>query len=261
MKAKNIGAIYETTNYELFHRLEGNRDVINSRKSKIKTSIEEVGYVLNPIIVNSDMEIIDGQGRFEALKELGMPIYYIVDQNAGVRECLAMNMNQTNWRTTDYALMYAETGNQNYARFMALSKRYPDIPMDTLIGAAQNVIITGSTAKFIRTGKLKFDKAMYDRACDSLDFYQNIRKVVDEIPGNYRSRSTAVMWMFNVKGVDKKRLEHVFRANYPVIAPVVDTKVVLFLAQVSDLYNARLSRANRIYFDTEYKMSKGGIGR
>lgn len=59
--------VYEEKDYSKFKRLENNRDVTESRKEKLKASIAS-GEILNPIIVNEKMEIIDGQGRYEAKK-------------------------------------------------------------------------------------------------------------------------------------------------------------------------------------------------
>ena len=75
---KKVGTVYSTTDYDSFAKLEGNRDVLQSRKNIIKESIEERGWIRNPVVVNEKMQIIDGQGRFEALKELGMPIEYVI---------------------------------------------------------------------------------------------------------------------------------------------------------------------------------------
>lgn len=86
--------IYCTSDYTVFKKLLGNRVVLEQRKNTIKNSIIENGYVRNPIVVNEKMEIIDGQGRFEALKELKLPIEYVIAYGAGQKECIALNANQ-----------------------------------------------------------------------------------------------------------------------------------------------------------------------
>lgn len=65
--------VYVTDKYSIFRRLSGNRDVKEARVKKIMRSIEKVGYIPNPIIVNENMEVVDGQGRLEAVKRLGLP--------------------------------------------------------------------------------------------------------------------------------------------------------------------------------------------
>lgn len=88
---KQTNEIQRTNNYYMFKRLEGNRFVDPKKVNKLKKSIDEVGYISNPIIVNEKMEVIDGQHRLEALKELGKPVEYIVQKNLDIKEVLFMN--------------------------------------------------------------------------------------------------------------------------------------------------------------------------
>ena len=64
---KIIGQVFEETNYDAFAKLPDNRDLSPGRLNKLIASISE-RYILNPIIVNEKMEIIDGQGRLNALR-------------------------------------------------------------------------------------------------------------------------------------------------------------------------------------------------
>ena len=71
--------IYITKDYSIFKKLTGNRSTELERITKICDSIREVGYITSPILVNENMEVIDGQGRLEAFKELGIPVEYIIE--------------------------------------------------------------------------------------------------------------------------------------------------------------------------------------
>lgn len=68
----------------------------------------------NPIIVNEDMEVIDGQHRLEAAKASGLPIYYIVAHGATIKEVQKLNANQRMWSLYDYTNSYAALGNKEY---------------------------------------------------------------------------------------------------------------------------------------------------
>ncbi|MBQ2600753.1 ParB N-terminal domain-containing protein [bacterium] len=81
-----VSAVYRTTDYDKFKTLDGNRTVEKSRVNKILKSINDNGYIHCPIIVNERMEIIDGQGRLEAVKQLGIPVEY---KKADKDKCLA----------------------------------------------------------------------------------------------------------------------------------------------------------------------------
>jgi ParB-like chromosome segregation protein Spo0J len=89
-----IGYVYQTYKYDSFVRLEDNRDVFSNRLNKLIASISE-RYICNPIIVNEKREIIDGQGRYEARKSLGLPIHYTIAKGATSDDCRRMNRYNT----------------------------------------------------------------------------------------------------------------------------------------------------------------------
>ena len=143
MKAVVCGNIYSTMDYSAFKRLEGNRAVLNNRKSKVRRSIEQNGYIQSPLCVNEHMEIIDGQARFEVLKEKDMPIEYYIVPGAGIAECIAMNVYGTKWGLMDYVNSYAEQGNENYIRFRNLITVFSGCRLDTIYFAAKGVKTSG----------------------------------------------------------------------------------------------------------------------
>lgn len=94
--------IKKTTDYTLFKKLEGNRDV--RKKNALVKSITEMDLTMySPIIVSEDFRIVDGQHRFEACKELGLPIYFLVmpSKNAE-RAMIVLNKCQSQWRNEEF---------------------------------------------------------------------------------------------------------------------------------------------------------------
>lgn len=91
-----------TNDYTLFKKLEGNRDV--RKKNALVRSIKEMDLTMySPIIVSEDFRIIDGQHRFEACKELGLPIYFLVmpSKNAE-RAMIVLNRCQSQWKSEEF---------------------------------------------------------------------------------------------------------------------------------------------------------------
>lgn len=93
VKPKEINKVFLESNLSKFKLLDGNRSIEESRVNKIIDSIKTVGFINSPIVCNEHYEIIDGQGRLEACKRLGLAIPYIVIDGLGVDECRAMNVN------------------------------------------------------------------------------------------------------------------------------------------------------------------------
>ena len=119
---KIIANVYEETDYSVFKRLDDNRDVFESRVKKLIASMTE-RYILNPIIVNEKMEIIDGQGRFEARKAMDKPIHYIMVHGATSDDCRRMNKYNTSWKALDYAKSYSKAGKVSYINLLDTCKR------------------------------------------------------------------------------------------------------------------------------------------
>ena len=67
--AKYSSQVYTTTDYFLFKPIEGNRHKNLLHLSRLKKSIS-ANYLFTVIIVNEKYEIIDGQHRFQCIKDL-----------------------------------------------------------------------------------------------------------------------------------------------------------------------------------------------
>ena len=95
----------KTKDYSLFSFLDNNRSVKRSHVEGLKKKIKETDMTMcNPITVDADMRIIDGQHRFYACKELGLPIYYNFLKNDVDPEQAMIMLNQTSkkWEMMDW---------------------------------------------------------------------------------------------------------------------------------------------------------------
>jgi ParB-like chromosome segregation protein Spo0J len=77
--------ILKTSDYTLFRTIEGNRNINLLHLNRLRQSMLEK-YLFTIIIVNENMEIIDGQHRFTVCRELGLPVYYVICQDYGLAE-------------------------------------------------------------------------------------------------------------------------------------------------------------------------------
>jgi len=87
--------IQKTADYEIFKKVNLNRDVDKNHVKKLKKELQrENNLHLKPIICNGAMEVISGQHRLEAAKELGLDVYYIRDPNVSYEFILNDNSVQ-----------------------------------------------------------------------------------------------------------------------------------------------------------------------
>ena len=103
-----------TTDYSMFKTMPGNREVSSKRIESITKNVKMFGQ-LNPIIVNENYEVIDGQGRLAACKLLEIPVWYIVCSGLTWEHCVAMNSTGVNWAIKNYIDAYADHGPKHVA--------------------------------------------------------------------------------------------------------------------------------------------------
>lgn len=107
--------ILETTNYDKFKSVKGNRELYLGHLNTLTNSMLSRNMLaVNPIIVNEKFEILDGQHRFEVAKANAMPIYYVILENAGIDEVMLLNKSNKKWNTTEFLQSFATRGYKEY---------------------------------------------------------------------------------------------------------------------------------------------------
>lgn len=121
-----MDTVRETREYDKFKFLTPNREQSRGHVEVLKNAFQEIGNLtkVQPILVNDKFEIIDGQHRFTAAKELGQPIFYTQHPGLGIREARSMNILHRNWTVDDYAQSYAMSGDKNYQAYLRLKEDY-----------------------------------------------------------------------------------------------------------------------------------------
>lgn len=241
--------VQRTSNYNLFKFLETNREVRETQVKKILASIRNVGYILNPIIVNEKMEIIDGQGRYSALKELGEPIDYIVVPGLGIEECRAMNINQSNWTTADYIHSFAADGNTSYKYLEILLNRYRNVSANTVYNA---VVLVGEVKSgSIKKGEFICSDEDYIAADERLAYINQFVDIARELVGRRDFFYAAVAFAYSHPDIDPERLKASILKNYRRLPPITNMEDAL--NGVADLYNYRNTKQPKVYLENDYR--------
>lgn len=157
--------VFESDEYDLLTKLLGNRTIAPKNVENKKTLLEKNGFKSsNPVIVNANGQIIDGQHRRLAAEDLGIKYKFTIDTSIIPEESLQTTIELNNsgkpWATLDYINAYAENGNEEYKKLLSLCEELNLNVSKTLIlylGAKANSDFQKSIAK----GKFKFDE---DRA-------------------------------------------------------------------------------------------------
>jgi len=152
---KNVINKVKTTNdYNLFKRIQGNRPVSRVHVNKLKKSMIE-NFIPMPIVVNNKNEIIDGQHRFTAAKELGMNVPYIIIDDLGKDEVHRLNLTSKNWVAGDFLNDYCESRKQDYLIYRDFLEEYEfDHNVTNAMLSGKNRMSGTANADF-RAGKFK----------------------------------------------------------------------------------------------------------
>ena len=110
---QTVNQVKMTHDYGKFSFLEGNRMVNPLNIRRLSASMVEK-QIQNPIVVNENHRIIDGQHRFRVMLENELPVYYIVVDGLELEDVHRLNTNQKNWNADDFMNGYIRLGNKEY---------------------------------------------------------------------------------------------------------------------------------------------------
>lgn len=115
----------KTTDYSQFKQIFGNRELNPTNLKLIMRSILEMDLLAqNPIQVNENMEIVDGQHRLEVAKRLSVPVYYVIIEGGNLRDVIRLNAARRLWANKDYLMSYIKLGNQQYVALKEFMEEY-----------------------------------------------------------------------------------------------------------------------------------------
>jgi len=114
--------VKRTTDYTLFKMNEHQQPMSTAHINRLVASMEKYGYLpskpLTVIPSGLHLRIIDGHHRLAAAKELGIPVYYVIEDKA-VAPCIGeINYAVKKWSAESFAKMYAAGGSEDYRTLM-----------------------------------------------------------------------------------------------------------------------------------------------
>lgn len=118
-----MNKVHSTLDFSMFIGHENNRQINMPYVKMLMASIAENNMLeYRPILVDSNMRVLDGQHRLCAAKHLQIPIYYQIKEDASDNDIVTLNINQKTWTMEDWLNFYAHRGNKNYIKMQEFSK-------------------------------------------------------------------------------------------------------------------------------------------
>lgn len=214
---KRSKAMKKTTDYDKFKLLKYNRrvDVNHAEMIKKKILISNELHI-NPIQVTKDFEVINGQHRLTAARELGVPIYYEVVDPFDPSSILHSNYAKA-WSTEDYIHYYAQMGNAEHQKIIDLCHKY-NLPVTGCLMLLNHGLRKQEIANFkVREDRLfalhktmQFRNQLLNEAPEGdLDFRNTVRNVkfLEVILTLIDSNK------FNIERLHKRLISHHYRVK------------------------------------------------
>lgn len=246
-----IGTVYETYDYKRFVKLEANRIVSPSRLNKIIESLT-IHDISTEIICNEKWEIIDGQGRFEARKKMGLPIPYRQIPGLTIKDCQLMNTFTKTWDSEDYVTSHSEKGNDNFIRLLKIKKE-TGMPYSRILRYAG----IGQHDKSNRSRIISEDLVFTEEHCRKVLYAKNIAdEILEALCYTQRPNEaffTAVKIMIDTAGYNHNTMLvkcRECRQSYAQMSKLEDQ-----LKEFTRVYNHK-KKGKKIYFE-DYMRGKG----
>lgn len=234
-------AIQSTVHYHLFKRIDSNRHLDKRHVNKLVEAIRKKNLLhLNPIVVNGEMEVIDGQHRLSAAKILGVAIYYTQDARISHNDIGGMNSNKKNWQMMDYINYYAKKGNRNYVAFLELCDKHKDYKPSML----QTLCSKDGTRRSNDVKEGLFDISNIDHAEIIISYLEDFKKYT-LLAANSRFIE-AVRLIATHPEYNHERMMGKVQQNPTAILPCANNKQYVQMLQA--MYNKHVREDNIVIF-------------
>ena len=247
------GTVYKTYDYDKFIIYEWNRNVSETNLKRIAKSVEKYGWKKDPIMVNEELGVIDGQHRLEFAKRNNLPLYYTIIKGLDKTDCQRMNSKRRAWAPKDYIKYYAVQGNEHYQKLNILVNKYTNIPLSTILYALEmsNSLygMSGAKSNKLREG-MYTTNANLEEAEIKLDYINKLIPYIKIIRGRQDQMERAILFAFMHSDIDNDRLERVVKENCYTITPPASLEVAF--SELERIYNRNLKKG-QVYLLTDWK--------
>lgn len=195
--------IKRTKNYEMFKFKKENRNINFNKVMNLKRKMLDDGRQIVPIICNENMEIIDGQHRFYALKELNWEIMYYIDEIVTSLDLISINNTQTNWSLLDYIHYWASLGNKTFIKLEEMQKKYNEFPLKVVCSSFYEKYVN---ERMIKSGNLNFSDNDFLKGEKCLEFLRNLKNNIKVKINNQFIFFFLIVKSYYLKGINRDKL-------------------------------------------------------
>lgn len=248
-----MSKINKTDDYTIFKNILGNRSVSNSHVSHLASAIKRKNLLeYYPLLLNDNMEVIDGQHRLLAASGVGVPVYYSVVPGLKLEDVMSINTHSKKWGAQDFVDSYIQLGNHhyevlnNFAKNHGLSIGSSALMLSGRVTSA-NIRGGGRLGDDIRSGKFEVmaqvQAERLARALDDIQPFSNFPVKVD------RNFIQALRLLDRNPVFDMEKLMSKLQIHDRKIERRVNPRY--YLLQLEDIYNFKSSNRVELYASSQ----------
>ena len=128
-----ISRVFYESDYSKFQFLPANRPIKQPRIDRLVGLLNQPRGQLNPVIINENWEVIEGQHRVKACKALNIPVMCVMCHGAKIDDCVVMNNTQDRWNFYDYLHSHGHVSRPNHLEYQKVKKFLDDFQLNTTV--------------------------------------------------------------------------------------------------------------------------------
>lgn len=239
---KEVNQVLQTNDYDIFQHIDGNRNVNKLHLKRLKESIDEE-YIPVPIVVNNKYQIIDGQHRFEAVKELKKPVHFIKVKGLGLEQVQRLNKHSKDWNADDFLDGYCRMEKEDYLRYREFKKHYGFGHNETNALLTNLTRASGSNIVAFRNGT--FQIRDYELAEKNAEKIYLCRPYYED---GYKRRSFVYAMLTLFENEDYSHSEFLNKLSYQAVKLQDCTDVKGYLTLIEEIYNFKRAKGKKVRF-------------
>ena len=132
-KDNTVSAVFFERDHSKFKFLEANRPIKEPRIDRLVGLLNQPRGQLNPVIINENWEVIEGQHRVKACQRLGIPVMCVMCYGARIEDCVIMNNTQDRWSFYDYLHSHSHPSRPNHEEYDKIKKFLDEYQLNTTV--------------------------------------------------------------------------------------------------------------------------------
>jgi len=243
--------VFQSNDYQKFSLLHGNRKVNPLHVKRLKQSFQRQ-YLISPILVNENYQIIDGQHRFTAAKEMALPINYFIISGYGLPEIQMLNTNTSNWTSKDYLKAFCDMGVTDYLEVKKFSDTYPEFSIESVTNMLSQKVSRGGTTNYDGMKGLTKTFQEGNFRCKDIEKAYQVADLVLEFKPFYKSynRVSFVNCLLSIFKNPKYQHERMLtKLRNPTNEKIADcVNITVYKELLQRIYNFREQVDRKIFF-------------